>query len=136
MTHLRLFLVAALCLLVSSFLPRDTADFRPADITEMVFLQPVGVVSSVAQGNQLRYDAYASLDASEAMRQALLRHDEKLHLERQIIIKDTALQQVAAQLTLGAVGQLERVHKRPLSLPAPWLDTLLAQRRQRYCLLS
>ncbi|MDB5233635.1 MAG: hypothetical protein JWR44_628 [Hymenobacter sp.] len=102
----------------------------------MLFLAPVGVVSSIAQGNRASYDPNASADASEAMRQALLRHDEKLHLKSQLVIKDSAMQRAVATLTLRAIGELESHRKRPLPMPAPWLDSLLTARKQRYCLLS
>lgn len=102
----------------------------------MVFLQPVGVVSSIAQGNRASYDPNASTDASEALRQALFRHDEKLHLKSLLVVKDTAMQRVIASLTLRAVVELETHRKRPYPMPAPWLDSLLTTQKQRYCLLS
>ena len=125
------------CLLAATgFGPRSAGGFRPADIPEMLFLAPVGVVSTITQGNRANYDPNASADASAALRQALLRHDEKLHLKGQLIIQDSAMQRVVAGLTLRAIGELERHHKRPLPMPAPWLDTLLTAQQQRYCLLS
>lgn len=102
----------------------------------MVFLQPVGVVSSITQGNRATYDPNASADASDALRQALFRHDEKLHLKSQLAVKDTAMQRVIASLTLRAVVELESHRKRPFPMPAPWLDSLLTAQKQRYCLFS
>lgn len=121
---------------LAAFTQRPYGVFRPADISEMMFLQPVGVVSAITQGNRTTYDANASVDASEALRQALMRHDEKLHLKGLLPVKDTAMQRVIAGLTLRAVVELESHRKRPFLMPAPWLDTLLTARKQRYCLLS
>lgn len=121
---------------LAAFTQRPRTGFRPADITEMVFLSPVGVISTIAQGNRAAYDPNASADASEALRQALYRHDEKLHLKSQLAVKDTAMQRVIANLTLRAVIELETHRKRPFPMPAPWLDTLLTAQKQRYCLFS
>lgn len=129
--------LALLCVLpATGFVTRPIEVFRPSQIAEMVFLAPVGAVSSIEQGNKARYEPNASADASEALRQALFRHNEKLHLRKELVIKDTVMQRVVANLTLRAVGELERHHKRPWAMPAPWLDTLLAAQKQRYCLMS
>jgi len=120
----------------TGFVQRSAGGFRPADITEMVFLQPVGVVSSIGQGNRATYDPNASADASDALRQALLRHDEKLRLKTQLVVKDSTLQRAIASFTLRTGRALESYHKRPLPMPTPWLDSLLLVQKQRYCLLS
>lgn len=121
---------------ISGFMLRPAGGFRPADISEMVSLPPIGMVGSISQGNRATPDPDASADASEALRQALFRHDEKLHLTKQLVIKDSAMQRAVASLTIRAVSTLESYRKRPLPMPPPWLDTLLAAQKQRYCLLS
>jgi hypothetical protein len=102
----------------------------------MVLLPPVGVVRTISAGNQAVYSPAASADACDALRQALLRHEEKLRLVASLPLPDTTHQQALAQLTSRVVGALEYSRKRPLALPAPWLDSLLAARHQRYGLLS
>ena len=133
----RLLLIITLGIATATgFVQRSAGGFRPGDIQEMVFLQPASVVSSIGQGNRATYDAYASADASDAMRQALLRHDEKLRLKTQLAVKDSAMQRTITSFTLRTGRALESYHKRPMPMPAPWLDSLLLIRKQRYCLLS
>lgn len=129
-------LLLASLFLSTGFGPAGGPGFRLADVHEMVLLPPVGVVRTISQGNAAAYSPAASADAGEALRQALLRHDEKLRLVGALPLPDTALRQAAARLTLSAATALERSRKRPLALPAPWLDSLLAARHQRYGLLS
>lgn len=138
MTIRKLFagMLLASCCVSAGFGPDKGPGFRLADVQAMVFLPPVGVVRTISQGNAAVYSPAASADASDALRQALLRHDEKLRLVGPLAVPDTALQQAVARLTLGAATVLERSRKRPLAMPAPWLDTLLAARKHRYCLLS
>ncbi|QKG54253.1 hypothetical protein [Hymenobacter sp. BRD67] len=124
-------LLLAGALAVSAFSYKASSGFRVADIHEMVYLPPVGIVRSISQGNQAAYDPAASADASDALRQALLRHEEKLRLVGPLPLPDTARQQAAALLTVRAVVILEHARKRPLAMPVPWLDTLLLARRQR-----
>lgn len=133
-----LFLSALICLLTmaTGFGQRASSGFRPADISEMVFLQPAGIVGVIAQGNQSIPDPNASADASEALRQALLRHDELLHLKAQLAIKDSLGQQAVLRLTVQASRELAGFRQRPVPLSAPWLDSLLLRQRQRYCLFS
>ena len=89
-----------LCLLavVTGSVQRTAGGFRPADIPEMVFLQPAGAIGVIAQSNHSTHDPDASADASEAFRQALLRHYEKLHLKSQLVVKDSLLQQAVLRL--------------------------------------
>ena len=131
-------LAAAVCYIMAStgFIQHSTTGFRPADIQAMLFLPPVAVVSIVAQGNRSQYDPDASVDAAELLRQALLRHEDKLHLQGQLVVKDSAQREALPRFTIQTINLLESQHKRPLALPLPWLDTLLAARKQRYCLLS
>ncbi|MGI4760988.1 MAG: hypothetical protein ACRYF0_09800 [Janthinobacterium lividum] len=129
-------LLLVIALVSSAFVASPGPGFRLADIREMVLLPPVGVVRTIGAGNQAAYSPAASADASDALRQALLRHEEKLRLVGSLALPDTAHQQALAQLTSQVAGALERSRKRPLALPVPWLNTLLAARHQRYCLLS
>jgi hypothetical protein len=133
----RQFLLVLLCLLsATGFAQRSSSSVRPAAIPEMTILQPVGLVSSITQGNKGIEDPNASADAGEALRQALWRHEEKLHLKGQISLKDSALQRAAAVLITRAANMLEHKGKCPLPMSAPWLDSLLRAQNQRYCLLS
>jgi len=102
----------------------------------MVFLPPAGAVGVIAQGNHATPDPNASADASEALRQALLRHEEPLHLKGQLLIKDSLVQQAVLRLTVQASRELAGFRQRPLPLSAPWLDSLLLGQKQRYCLFS
>jgi hypothetical protein len=120
----------------TGFVQRLAGGFRPADITEMVFVQPAAAVGIIAQGNQNTPNPDASADASEALRQALLRHDEKLHLKSQLPTKDSLLQRAVLRFTFQASRELAGSRKRPLPVSAPWLDSLLTTQKQRYCLFS
>ena len=134
----RRLLLPLLGLLVAAtgFVQRPAGGFRPADISEMVFLQPAAAVGIIAQGNQNTPSPDASVDASEALRQALLRHDEKLHLKTQVPVKDSLLQKAVLRFTFRANRELAGSRKRPLPMAAPWLDSLLSTQKQRYCLFS
>ena len=135
--NLRLPLIIVLGVATATgFVHRSAGGFRPAEIAEMVFLPPVGVVSSIGDGNRESYDPNASADASDALRQALLRHDEKLRLKTQLAVNDSLLQRTIASFTLRTGRALETYRKRPVPVSAPWLDSLLLLQKQRYCLLS
>ncbi len=117
---------------------RPAGGFRPAEATRVLLVPPLGAVSVIARGNRLELDPNASLDAAELLRQALYRHDEKLHLEGEakIAVADT-LAQRRRNLNLGrAFGLVGRNPRLPLAAPQPWLDSLLAPRGQRYALLA
>lgn len=107
---------------------RPAGGFRPAEATRVLLVPPLGAVSVIARGNRLELDPNASLDAAELLRQALYRHDEKLHLEGEakIAVADT-LAQRRRNLNLGrAFGLVGRNPRLPLAAPQPWLDSLLA----------
>ncbi|MDB5267241.1 MAG: hypothetical protein JWP58_281 [Hymenobacter sp.] len=134
----RLLLPLLLCLLATAtgFVQRFAGGFRPADIPEMVFLQPAGAIGVIGRGNRNTPNPDASADASDALRQALLRHDEKLRLKSQLLVKDSLLRQAVLRLAFRGSRELESYRKRPFSMPTPWLDSLLATQKQRYCLVS
>ena len=110
--------------------------FRPAEIDAMVLLPPLGAVSLIGPGNRATFDANASADASEMLRQAIFRHDEKLHLQGQLLLKDSAAQRTIARRAAQAFGLLAGRRKAAMAQPQPWLDSLLTARRQRYGLVS
>ena len=126
----------ALLLLAAETFGQAAAGFRPAQIDAMVLLPPLGVVSLIGQGNRAAFDANASADASELMRQAIFRHDEKLHLQGQLLLKDSVAQRTIALRTAQAFGLLAGRRKVAMAQPQPWLDSLLTARRQRYGLVS
>ena len=125
-----------LLLLATGFVSPASGGFRPADIAEMVFSFPAAAVGLIEQGKHVAYSPDASADAADALRQALLRHDEKLHLTKSLTVADSALRSVIPGLILRQGIALQRPHRLPLALAAPWLDTLLTHQKQRYCLLS
>ena len=119
-----------------AFTKPETGGFRPADIQEMTLLPPVGIVSLIGQGSRPAFAPEASVDAAELLRQAIYRHDAKLHLTGQVVLKDSAAQRIIAQHTARTIGLLEWQRKATMTQPQPWLDTLLAARKQRYGLVS
>lgn len=119
-----------------SFGQAAAGGFRPAQIESMLLLPPLGAVSLIGQGNRGAFDANASADASEMLRQAIFRHDEKLHLQGQLVVKDSAAQRTIAQQAARAFGLLAGRRKVAMAQPQPWLDSLLTARRQRYGLVS
>lgn len=133
---LRLLLLLCVLVAANGFVQRSAGGFRPADIPEMAFLQPASAVGVIEQGNHNTPDPNASADASEALRQALLRHDEKLHLKSMLVVRDSLFRQAAVHLAFRGSRELESYRKRPLPMPTPWLDSLLATQKQRYCLVS
>lgn len=134
MTHFTL-LCIALILLTTKALGQAAAGFQPAQIEAMVLLPPLGAVSFIGPGDRAVADANASADASELLRQALLQHDEKLHLRGSLVLKDTLAQRAAANAA-RAFGLLTGHRKAVMAQPQSWLDSLLAARQQRYGLVS
>lgn len=121
---------------LTAFIPRSSTSFQPRDISEMLLLPPLGLVSSIGQGNRAVLDPDASVDAAEMLRQSLFRHDEKLKLVGEISVKDSTTRRTIRYRTAKIVGQLQGNRKAAMAQPQPWLDSLLTARHQRYGLAS